>query len=60
MSRTWISEYWQLVIADVLTADSRTKIDTAKLFQVNMTVNPDVTILIRSAMIPGAPFTNMV
>ena len=43
MSRTWTIEHWQLVMASMLTAVTGTKMDTAKTFQVNTTVSPDVT-----------------
>ena len=42
MSRTWTIEYWQLM-ASILTAATRTKMDTAKMFQVNTMVSPGVT-----------------
>ena len=44
MSRTWTIEHWQLVMASMLTAVTGTKVDTAKTFQVNTTVSPDVTV----------------
>ena len=44
MSRTWTIEHWQLVMARMLTAVTGTKMDTAKTFQVNTTVSPDVTV----------------
>ena len=44
MSRTWTIEHWQPAMAGMLTAATGTKMDTAKTFQVNTTVSPDVII----------------
>ena len=44
MSRTWIFEHWQLAMAGMLTAATGTKMDTAKTFQVNTTVSPNVIV----------------
>ena len=37
-------EHWQPAMAGMLTAATGTKMDTAKTFQVNTTVSPDVII----------------
>ena len=45
MNRTWTIEHWQLAMAGMLTAATGTRMGTAKTFQVNTAVSPDVTLL---------------
>ena len=43
MSRTWTIDHWKLTRVIMLTVATRTKMDTAKTFQVNPTVCQEVT-----------------